>query len=800
MSVPQFGDLLKRLRVAAGLSQEALAERARMSAHAISSLERGARRAPYRDTVALLQDALALSPPDRMQLDAAAERGRKRSPRTEPIANEAAPQHNLPAQLTTFVGRERDVAEIRALHEAHRLVTVTGAGGMGKTRVALEVCSHIHGAWRDGIWFVDLAPVADGALVAARIASATGVQLGEREPMAALTAVLRGRRLLLVIDNCEHVIAGAGAVIAELLGSCPHLAVLATSRERLGIAGESVYRLAPLPVAPAAELFLQRAEIDADRANDEQLAAAAAICRRLDGIPLAIELAAARVPALGLRALRERLEAHFKVLSRGNRGGPARQQTMQSAIAWSYDLLTPSERALFRRLAIFAGGWRLEAAEAVCAGDGLDVEQIVDVLASLVEKSLVVAADDDGQRVRYGFLESTRAFAFEQLVAAGERDALAAAHARWMGTFADWAYEEYHHVPPGRWSAFVSPELDNAYVALGWAHGEGDDIRLAARILAGLRGAFTDSAGSLSEFSGWVSDALARISEDDDPVLCAHLLRALMVVSRGAQVIAAAERAIVLFTRIDETFGLGRSLELLASGYVETGEFEKATDAVDRALQLYRDRGLGRSAAYAVALDTRANVLHYQRRFDEAERDQAEAQSIAQALEDDWFALHLQIARSAVAHTKNEPERSATLAEAAVADARILRAPRYEMYALVNLAGARLALDDLDAAREAAKAALRLGRYRDALGAVVSMLAIGTVAAVQGRSRAAARLLGYVDAWAADGFSWGETEAACRARLVAALETQLTPETIAADMAVGARLDEEAAVEEALRA
>jgi len=799
MPVPQFGDLLKRLRVAAGLSQEELAERASMSAHAISSLERGARRAPYRDTVAQLQEALDLSPADRAQLGAAAERGRKRSLRAVPDADEAAPEHNLPAQLTTFVGRERDVAEIRGLLEKQRLVTVTGAGGMGKTRVALEVCSQIHGAWRDGIWFVDLAPVADGALVAARIASAIGAQLGEAEPARALTGALRGRMLLLVIDNCEQVVAGAGAVIADLLGSCPLVAVLATSRERLGVAGESVYRLAPLPGAPALELFAQRAEIDADRATAEQLAAAAAICRRLDGIPLAIELAAARVPTLGLRVLHERLDERFKVLSRGNRGGPARQQTMQNAIAWSYDLLTPSERALFRRLAIFAGGWRLEAAEAVCAGEGLDVDDVVDVLASLVDKSLV-GADDDGQRVRYGFLEPTRAFAFEQLVASDERDALAAAHARWMGTFADWAYEEYHHVPPGRWSAFVSPELDNAYVALGWAHGEGGDIRVAARILAGLRGAFTDSARSLAEFSGWISDALARISDDEDPVLYAHLLRALMVVCRGTQVIAAAERAIVLFTRIDETFGLGRSLELLASGYVETGEFEKATAAVDRALQLYRDRGLGRSGAYAVALDTRANVFHYQRRFDEAERDQAEAQSIAHDLEDDWFALHLQIARSAVAHTKNEPERSAMLAEAAVAEARTLRAPRYEMYALVNLAGARLALDDLDAAREAAKAALRLGRYRDALGAVVSILAIGTVAAVQGRSHAAARLLGYVDAWAANGFSWGETEAACRARLLAALETHLTPETIGADIAVGARLDEEAAIEEALRA
>jgi hypothetical protein len=273
-----------------------------------------------------------------------------------------------------------------------------------------------------------------------------------------------------------------------------------------------------------------------------------------------------------------------------------------------------------------------------------------------------------------------------------------------------------------------------------------------------------------------------------------------MTVHGGAQLIADAERAIPLFEKIDEVFGLGRSLELLASGYLECGEPEKAAEAVDRALLLYRDRGLGRTSAYAVALDTRANVLQEQRRFEEAERDQAEALSIAQFQEDDWFALHLQISRAAVALTANEPGRAVAIAEAAVAEARELRSSRYEIYALINLAAARLALDDLSGAHEAALAGLRLARYRDRISGSVAILFIATVAALQGRSRGAARLLGYVDAWAADGFRWGTTEEVFRGRLVAALQANLSPQELAADLALGARLSDEAAAEEALRA
>jgi predicted ATPase len=796
METQSFGQLLKRFRVQAGLSQEALAERARMSAHAISSLERGARRAPYRDTVTLLTDALALEAGERELLEGAAESGRKRAPRGE-TSRPSAAQSNLPAQLTSFVGRENDVAQLETLLAEYRLITVTGPGGIGKTRLVLEACSRVDFAQYDAMWFVDFGPLNNESLVAARVASTIGAQLGNGDPTRALAASLRGR-VLLILDNCEHVIGTAAPLVAALLASCARLTVLATSRERLGITGEHASRLSPLPASPALELFFERAEQPAVRA-DADLDIAAAICRRLDGIPLALELAAARVPALGLSGLRARLDEHFKVLSRGSRSAPARQQTMQAAIAWSYDLLDADELVLFRRLAIFAGGWRLDAAEAVCAGDGLDESDIVEALTSLVEKSLVVT-EDDGHFVRYGFLESTRAFAFEQLVASGERAGLAAAHAKWMGNLADWAYEEYQHIAQRRWSAYALPELDNAYVALAWAHGEGDDIRLAARVLAGMRGAFVDSGGSLAEFRGWVLDALAHVGAEDDPRLHARLLRALMAVSRGPELIDAAETSIALCADIGDVLGLGRSLELQTSGYVDMGDLEKAADAIDRALLVYRNGGFGRSAPYAVALNTRANVFHHRLRFEDAERDHAEALSIARVGEDDWFALHVQISRAAVALTAEEFERAATLLESALVESRALRSPRYEMYALVNLAAARIALGDVTNAHEAALAALRLARYRDPIGLVVSMLYVATAAGLDGRLRSAARLLGYIDVWAASGYQWDPAEAACRGRLVALLEATLDAPTLAGDAAMGAQLDEETAAEEALRA
>jgi predicted ATPase/DNA-binding XRE family transcriptional regulator len=434
-----FGTLLRRLRLEAGLSQEALAERARMSVVTVGALERGVRRAPYRDTVALLAEALGLGPEERAQLESAAARPQRPKPAAADAASIAAPvpeaaaqPNNLPLALTNFVGRETELAELEALLAGSRLVTIVGAGGIGKTRTALHVAAGSIGRRAEGVWLVELAPLADPSLVAGAIASALGVaEQSDRPVLDTLLQHLKHRRVVLVLDNCEHVIAEAARIAETILRACPGVRLLATSRETLRVAGEQAYRLPPLAVPPyqtvlaadaalrygAVMLFADRAAArDATfRLSDESAPAVSEICRRLDGIALAIELAAARVTVLAPHQLAQKLDERFRVLTGGSRTALPRQQTMWALIDWSYDLLSEKERLLFRRLSVFTGGWTLEAASEVCADDvtendreALGPGDILDLLWALVDKSLVVA-EPAGEEERYRLLESTRA-------------------------------------------------------------------------------------------------------------------------------------------------------------------------------------------------------------------------------------------------------------------------------------------------------------------------------------------------------------------------------------------------------
>ncbi len=423
-----FSALLRQYRLAAALSQEALAERAALSTRGISNLERGLRRRPHLTTVALLADALALSPGDRAAFVAAA---RDAPPSitpeaiTEPPHAEASASSEeggasaaspaLPAAPPDLVGRATELAAARDLlwQGKTRLLTLTGPGGVGKTHLALALAlaaeSRAH--YADGVVFVALAPVRDPVLVASLVARALGVQESDERPVADLVAArLRERRLLLVLDNFEHV-AAAAPLVAALLAACPSLAVLVTSRAAVRVRGERELPVPPLalpaapspgstgtPVSPeslweyaATDLFVRRARVVrplfAPTVADAP--AIAAICRRLDGLPLAIELAAARIKLLSPLALLDRLDKRLPLLVGGARDLPERQQTMRAAIAWSYDLLHPCEQALFRRLAVFVGGTRPEAAEVVCGSEGEGAVLTSDVLLwleSLLDK------------------------------------------------------------------------------------------------------------------------------------------------------------------------------------------------------------------------------------------------------------------------------------------------------------------------------------------------------------------------------------------------------------------------------
>ena len=420
---------------------------------------------------------------------------------------------NLPRQLTSFVGRERECAEIARLLGRARLVTLTGPGGCGKTRLALEAAAGALAELPDGAWFVDLGGLSDPALVAQAAALAVGVPIpGSRSAVEALAAHLATREALIVLDNCEHLIDACARLAEEVLRAGPGVRVLATSREPLRCADEVVWRVPSL--AEAERLFCERAA--AARPGFDPADAAGAveeICRRLDGMPLAIELAAARAAALSLDQLAARLGKSLDVLGAGRRTAVTRQQTLRATIDWSHDLLTGEERLLYRRLAVFAGGFTLEAAEEVCAGGAIALRRVVDLLARLVEKSLVVA---EGERFR--LLDTMRQYAADRLEAAAERDTVGLRHLDWCLALAE------QHDPlaagPRRSLQVLESEHDNLRTGLAWALRRDSQaaLRLATRLWR-----FWLDRGYFAEGNRWLQTTLAA-APDQTPLRVEALL------------------------------------------------------------------------------------------------------------------------------------------------------------------------------------------------------------------------------------------------------------------------------------
>jgi predicted ATPase len=405
-----------------------------------------------------------------------------------------------------------------------RLLTLTGAGGSGKTRLALEAARDLIESYPDGVWLVELAPLSDEELVPKAVAEALEVPERTAQSLAeTLAEVLRSSELLLILDNCEHLLEATARLVDSLLDSCPHLRIMATSREALRVEGEVKWPVAPLSVPEqkrtsssevlegyeSTQLFVQRAEGREPTffLSPQNALAVAEICRKLGGIPLAIELAAARVGTLSLEHISERLEGALDLLSGGARTAVSRQRNLRGTLDWSHELLSEPERKVFRRLSVFAGGWTLEAAEAVASGEDIEETEVVDLLSGLVEKSLVVAEPTEQGGVRYRLLEPVRQYALEKLEQSGEAEDIKRSHVGYFLGLAEGA-EPWLSGPRGaEWFERLEVELDNIRAALSWARAH-REAELSLR-LAGALGGFWFWGGHYGEARGWLEEALA---------------------------------------------------------------------------------------------------------------------------------------------------------------------------------------------------------------------------------------------------------------------------------------------------
>jgi len=602
---------------------------------------------------------------------------------------------NLPASLDRFIGRQGDLDAIRALLGERRLVTLTGTGGSGKTRLALEVARSIGAEHADGVWLVDLAPIDDEKLIAEATMAALGLRGSDAAARDVLRSHLGGRDTVLLVDNCEQVLDGAATLIAELLAGCPLLSVVATSREPLRVPGEAEYAVEGLGREEAAELFAER--VPGRRRIDDR-DAIARICAALEGIPLALELAAAKLRVLSLAELADRLDDQLAVLARGRRTAPERQRTLRATLDWSYDLLDDDERTVFRRLGIFAGGFRPDAAEHVVADDQIARPRVIDLLEQLVERSLLTRVPG-GSGGRFRLLEPIRQYAAERLDEAGARNALAQRHLDWVRHFARQVFLEFF-VAQGESTVRISEEHPNICQALEFAIGNREGVT-AARIIDAL--GYPWQTDGQPDARLWCERVLAVVPPDAPEVTRAGALVATALTRQGALQYDAAlslllearelyrsaksvrgeawaltwlgrdaffrapasaeartlfEEALSRYRESDVPAGAGWCLTLLAGQALEAEDSDLARQRAEEAVQVGRSAHIGQVVGEGLRalaiLDTRTGD------FDSADRRLAEAIAIFEAAGDRAELLAAHAAAAELAASRDDIARAAS--------------------------------------------------------------------------------------------------------------------------------------------
>jgi predicted ATPase/class 3 adenylate cyclase len=726
-----------------------------------------------------------------------------------PLRSLDALPNNLPITRTSFVGRELDVVQVKELLTRHRLLSLVGSGGVGKTRLAQQVGADLLDRYPDGVWFVDFAPITDPELVSSVVAQALGMtQQAGRRIDEAIPHWLKRKTLLLILDNCEHVLEPVAALVASVLNTAADVRVLTTSRQALDIAGEAVHRVPSLSVPEhavglrredalhygAIALFVDRAMAADTRfvLTDDTVSIVAEICRHLDGIPLAIELAAARVKVLSIPNLAQRLNERFKILTGGGRDVLPRQKTLSALIDWSYDLLTPQEQRLFTRLGIFAGGFSLDAVTAVCGGEGLDEIESFDLLTSLTDKSLVVA-DTSGEHERYRLLESTAAYALEKL-ALGERARLARRHAEYYRVQADAADERSGTSSTLAWVVSVDLELDNYRAALEWALTHRNDAVVGGAIAGSLSKLWY--AGLAVEGRYWIELALEQVSDAEHPRIAAKLWLALSYFSSGRREHDAAKRSMRLYESLGDAHWAARARRSLAFALHQMGRRDEARDEIVRALTALR--ACGDTLGVAHGLNVQASIEWARGDLHTARELYAQGLAASKALGDEAGATVVLNNMAELEFADGHPEQALRLVSEALEINVRSKDSRNIALAHNSSAAFRIALGDLTGARASAREALRWARQAGVeLSTAISLQHLAVLSGMSGDARRAATLLGYVDARYRElGIEREATEKKGYDALLTILREQLTEDEIASLVAHGAAWSEDNAVEE----